>query len=181
MSRIGVWLVAAAALAAQSGAPVEHFTATALSRGDPSVRVLIEIDIQAWSGDAEGEQLAAAFRRSGVDAALDELKRHPSMGQLRSITGLTRAIRYAREIRSTNGSRYLLLLADPPFTPRELFQGDNTRAGALSAISIWLGQLGNGEGQIADGTKIGIDTFGAVTVDVRDPPVVLPVIDRPAR
>jgi hypothetical protein len=51
----------------------------------------------------------------------------------------------------------------------------------LSAISIWLGQLGNGEGQIADGTKIGIDTFGAVTVDVRDPPVVLPVIDRPAR
>jgi hypothetical protein len=172
--------VAVLALSAQSATPVERFSATALSRTDSTVRTLVEIDIQRWSDDAEGEQLAAAFRRSGVDAALEELKRHPPAGQLRSINGLSRAIRYAREITSTGGARYFLLLTDP-FTARDLFQGAGTSNGTLSAISIWLGQLGNGEGQIADGTKIGIDTFGAVTVDVRDPPVVLPVIDRPTR
>ena len=180
MGRISLWLVALLALTAQSATPVERFSATALSRADSSVRTLVEIDIQRWSDEAEGDRLAEAFRRSGVDAVFQELQRHPAAGQLRSINGLSRTIRYAREIRSTGGARYFLLLTDP-FTPHDLFQGPGTSAGALSAISIWLGQLGNGEGQIADGTKIGIDTFGAMTVDVRDPPVVLPVIDRPSR
>lgn len=177
MSRTSLWLVTALVFSAQPDAPLERFTATTLSRTDSTVRALVEIDIQRWSDDAEGEQLSTAFRRSGVESALQELQRHPVSGQLRSITGLTRAIRYAREIRSTGGARYLLLLADP-FTPHDLFQGTDVSTVSLSVITIWLSQLGNGEGQIDEGTKIGIDTFGAVTVDVRDPRVVMPMIDR---
>jgi hypothetical protein len=97
LSRVSSWFVVVLALSAQPGAPLERFTATALSRTDATVRTLVEIDIQRWSDDAEREQLAAAFRRSGVDAALQELTRHPVAGQLRSITGLTQTIRYARE------------------------------------------------------------------------------------
>jgi len=104
--------------------------------------------------------------------------RHPSVRQLRSISGLSRTIRYARDSRFTGGSRYFLLLVDP-FTSEEFFQGTTSPGGELAAIAIWLGKIGEGEGQIAEGSRIGIDAFGAVTVDVREPIIVLPTVGRP--
>ena len=177
MSRIILSLVVALALQAQSSQPLERFTATAVSRENANVRVSVEIDIHGWSHQAESDQLAAAFRRSGVGAAFQELAHLPSVGQLRSISGLSRTIRYARDSRFLGGSRYVLLLVDP-FTSQDFFQGTTSSGGDLSAIAIWLGKIGDGEGQIAAGTRIGIDAFGAVTVDVRDPPIVLPIIGR---
>jgi hypothetical protein len=177
LSRISLWLAVAIALSAQSRTPIERFTATALPRADSNIRTSVEIDIQRWSEEAEGDQFAAVFRRSGVDAVLQELKRHPSAGKLRSSSGLSREIRYAREIRSTSGSRSFLLLVDP-FTSSDLFQGINTSGDDLSAITIWLGQIGDGEGQIMTGNQIGVDAFGAVTVDVRDPLIILLAVGR---
>jgi len=165
---------------AQSGPTAERFTATALSRADSTVRTSVEIDIHRWSDEAEGEQIAAAFRRRGVEAALLELTHLRSAGRLRSISGLSRTIRYAREMRFTGGSRYVLLLVDS-FTPHEFFESTTTSGGDLSAITVWLGQKGDGEGQIASGTQLGIDAFGAVTVDVKNPPIVLPAVSRPTR
>jgi hypothetical protein len=132
---------------------------------------------QCEADDAEGNQLAAAFRRSGVDAAIQELKRHPSAGQLRSISGLIRTIRYAQEIRSTGGAPYVLLLLDP-FTSQDLFRAATASGGDLAVVTIWLGLTGTGEGQIAAGTQIGIDAFGAITVDVRESFIVLPTVSR---
>ena len=73
----------------------------------------------------------------------------------------------------------LLLLADP-FASDELFRGTTTSRGDLVAITIWLGQSGEGEGQIGAGTQLGIDAFGALTVDAEDPLIVLPTVGRPA-
>lgn len=157
---------------------MQHLIATALSRTDPNVRTSIEIDIQRWSDQTEEDQLVATLRRSGVEAVLQELTRHSAAGQLRSISGLSRTIRYAREIRFTGGSRYVLLLVDP-FTAKEFFQSATTSGVDLLAIAIWLGQKGDGEGQIAGGLELGVDAFGAVTVDVRNPLIVLPIVGSP--
>jgi len=146
--------------------PLRAFSGLALSRVDSQIRTFLEIDIRRWSDEAESDQLAEVFRRSGVEAALQELKRFPPARQVRSISGLSRVIRFAREARFTNGARYFLLLLDP-FTSHELFQAANASGADLSAISIWLGRAGGGEGQITAGAQIGIDAFGAVTVDVR--------------
>jgi hypothetical protein len=180
LDRICLSLIVALALSAQSGAPLEHFSATAFSRADSQVRTFVEIDIQRWSPETESDQLAEVFRRSGVEAALQELKRFPPAGQLRSISGLSRVIRFARETRFIGGARYFLLLVDP-FTSIELFQGAHASGSDLSAISIWIGQAGAGEGQITAGAQIGVDAFGAVTVDVRNPLIVLPSVDRETR
>ena len=177
MSRIDLWVVVVLALQAQSSPPVEHLTATALARASSDVRTFVEIDIERWSDESESDRLAATFRRSGVEAALQELAHHPSAGRVRSISGLSRTIRYARESRFS-GSRYFLLLVDP-FTSQDFFQGTTSAGGDLAAIAIWLGKIGEGEGQIAAGSRIGIDAFGAVTVDVRDPIIVLPTVGRP--
>jgi len=91
---------------------------------------------------------------------------------------MTRSIRYARDTRSTTGARYMLLFADPPFAEREFFEGMNTSNGTLLALAIWLGANGTGEGQVTLLRRIGIDSSGSITVDVRDPPVVLPSIGR---
>jgi hypothetical protein len=170
--------VVALALPAQSTQPVEQFTATALTRASSAVRTSIEIDIHRWSDQSKATNWLRPFRRSGVEAALRELAGHPSVRQLRSISGLSRTIRYARDSRFTGGSRYFLLLVDP-FTSEEFFQGTTSPGGELAAIAIWLGKIGEGEGQIAEGSRIGIDAFGAVTVDVREPIIVLPTVGRP--
>jgi hypothetical protein len=119
-------------------------------RATAQVRTSVEIDIDRRSDQSENDQLAEVFRRSGVEAALREL---------------------------TNGSRYLLLLVDP-FTADDFFQGTKSPGSELAAIVIWLGRGGEGEGQIAPGSRIGIDAFGAVTVDVRDPMIVFPHVGR---
>ena len=162
---------------AQASPAIERLTATALARASSNVRTFVEIDVERWSDESESDQLAATFRRSGVEAALQELTRRPSAGQVRSISGLTRTIRYARESRFTSGSRYFLLLVDP-FTSQDFFQGTTNGGGDLAAIAIWLGKIGEGEGQITAFSQIGIDAFGAVTVDVREPIIVLPTVNR---
>ena len=174
---VGFWSVVTLALSVHLRPPVERLTATAFSRANSQVRTAVEIDIDRWSDQSENDQVAGAFRRSGVEAALRELANHPPMGQVRSSSGLSRTIRYARESNFTNGSRYLLVLVDP-FTSDDFFQGTNSPSGDLAAIAIWLGKSGEGEGQIAAGSRIGIDAFGAVTVDVRDPMIVFPHIGR---
>jgi hypothetical protein len=142
------------------------------------MRSQLEVDVERWSDDAEGEQLAAALRNGGTGAVLEELSRHRALGQIRSISGMTRSIRYARDIRSTTGARYMLLLADPPFAEREFFEGTKTSDGTLLAIAIWLSANGGGEGQVTLLGRIGIDSAGSITVDFRDPPMVLPSIAR---
>ena len=81
-------------------------------------------------------------------------------------------------MRFTGGSRAFLLLADP-FASDDLFLGTTTPSGDLVAITIWLGQSGEGEGQIGAGIQLGIDAFGALTVDAKDPLIVLPAVARP--
>jgi hypothetical protein len=171
-------LTVAIRLPTQLPVSFEGFTAAALSRTDPLLRTQLEVDVERWSDDAEGEQLAAALRNGGTGAVLDELKRHRSVGQIRSISGMTRSVRYARDIRSTTGARYMLLFADPPFAEREFFKGMKTSDGTLLAIAIWLSANGGGEGQVTLMERIGIDSAGSITVDFRDPPVVLPSIAR---
>jgi hypothetical protein len=171
-------LAVAIRLSAQPTVPFERFAAAALSRTDPLLRTQLEVNVERWSDDSEGEQLAAALRHGGTSAVLDELKRHRSVGQIRSISGMTRSIRYARDIRSTTGARYMLLFADPPFAEREFFEGMKTSDGTLVAVAIWLGANGGGEGQVTLMERIGIDSAGSITVDFRDPPVVLPSIAR---
>jgi len=124
-------LAVAIRLPAQLPVSFERFTGAALSRTDPLMRSQLEVDVERWSDDAEGEQLAAALRNGGTGAVLEELRRHRALGQIRSISGMTRSIRYARDIRSTTGARYMLLFADPPFAEREFFEGTKTPDGTL--------------------------------------------------
>ncbi len=175
-----IWLVAVSAVCAQAQGPAERFTTIAAQRADPTFRVSVEIDIDRWSDESEGNRLAAALRQRGIDGVFQALKLLPSVGQIRSITGMKRTVRYARETRFLSGARQFLLLVDP-FTSHDLFQSDGAKLGDLSAVSIWLGPKGEGEGQISTGNDIGIDPFGTITVDVREPLIVFPTVSPASR
>jgi hypothetical protein len=181
MSRLIAWVSPLGLVGALSGQTLyqtERFVAPALSSAGTVVRTSLEIEVERWSNESDGEHLVAALRRGGIDAVIAELQRHEAAGRLRGLNGLTRTIRYARETRLTSGARQLLFVFDPPVDRSELFAGTGSIEHRLAAIAVWLGPAGEGEGQVTELARVGIDSFGALTVDFRDPSVLLPSVTR---
>jgi hypothetical protein len=125
----------------------------------------LQINITRWTTDEEREKLFAVLIEKGQEKLIDALQDTEETGFLR-VTGSpnmrnpfpSERLRYARQIDLGEGKRRIVLATDRYISFYEARNQPRTRDYDMSLLVMDLDQDGNGEGQLAMGVRLAVDT-----------------------
>ena len=148
--------VAAPVLAAD---PSESFSARVVSFEQPMGRApgLLQIRVTRWSTDLERDALTSALMKDGQNGVIDELKKMPAAGVIRTPGTAGYTFRYARRIAAANGDEELLVVIDRPIGFAEFRQGWQTVDYPFTIVQMTLNAQGEGSGRMMGATKLSAD------------------------
>jgi hypothetical protein len=156
-------LVAAAvqplsASSTQAGEPERQtFTAFAVSTGGPRTGPVAEqviISIDRWTTKTQRVKLATALEEREADGLLDELRRLPDVGFIRTPDSLGYPLRYAAQEPLPDGGRRIVLATDRPIRFWETWSGSRTLEYPFTVIELQMDANGEGEGKLALATRV---------------------------
>ena len=148
-----------------AAAPPESFSARVVNFEQPMGRNpgLLQVRVTRWSTDAERDALTNALMKDGQKGVIDELKKMPEAGVVRTPGIAGYAFRYARRIVSANGDEQLLMVVDRPIGFAEFRQGWQTVDYPFTIIKLTLNAQGQGTGELMAATKL---TASSTTGDI---------------
>jgi hypothetical protein len=121
----------------------------------PATAGTLDIAIERWSTDEERERLRSALIQGGSGTLLSELQKvKPRAGYIRGGTDLGWGIRYAREHRTPDGGRRIILATERPMSFWEIMNRPRTVEYEFTLAEIRLGKDGKGEGKIVTPAKV---------------------------
>jgi hypothetical protein len=150
----------------------ETFEAFAVAMGTSNPPVIpmgssttLQINITRWTTDEEREKLFAVLVEKGQKDLLDALQDSEETGFVR-VTGRTMGrnpfpserLRYARQIDLGEGKRRIVLATDRYISFYEARNQPRTRDYDMSLLVMDVDAEGNGEGQLAMGVQLSVDT-----------------------
>ena len=139
-----------------AAAPSESFSARVVNFEQPMGPApgLLQVRVTRWSTDADRDALTTALMKDGQKGVLDELKKMPEAGVIRTPSVAGYAFRYARRIVSPNGDEQLLMVIDRPIGFVEFRQGWQTVDYPFTIIKMTLDANGKGTGELMAATKL---------------------------
>jgi hypothetical protein len=163
-----VWCIGAAAglLAAAAAQPTastqddtsrQVFTAFAVSTGGPRtapVAEQVQITIDGWTTSEQRKTLATALAERDADGALEELRRLPEVGFIRTPDSLGYPLRYAAQEPLPDGGRRIVLATDRPIRFWETWSSSRTLDYPFTVVELQMNANGEGEGKLALATRI---------------------------
>jgi hypothetical protein len=147
----------AAALSAQN--VKEKFTGFAINMNGAANTATVDFTIERWSTDAERTKLLSLVPTEYKDPqplvrALQDL---PKVGSIRTPQTLAWDLRYAREFKTDEGGRRIVLVTDRPIGFREAANSNRTMDYPFTVLEIRLNANNEGEGKIFGGSKIYVE------------------------
>ena len=156
-------LASAPLLAADAG---ESYSAKVVSFEEPMGRApgLLQVRVTRWSTDAERDALTNALMKDGQKGVINELKKMPEAGVVRTPAIAGYKFRYARRTTAPNGDEQLLVVVDRPIGFAEFRQGWQTVDYPFTIIKMTLNPQGQGSGEMMGATKLSAnETTGDIT------------------
>jgi hypothetical protein len=125
----------------------------------------IQINVTRWTTDEEREKLFAVLVEKGQKDLIDALQDSEETGWVR-VVGRTvsrnpfpsERLRYARQIDLGEGKRRIVLATDRYISFYEARSNPRTRDYDMSLLVMDVDAEGNGEGQLAMGVQLSVDT-----------------------
>jgi hypothetical protein len=150
---------------AQTLGEPEEFTATAIVNNNlASGAGMVLIRVTRWSTDAERTRLIQTLQQKGADSLLDELKKMPSVGTIRTPDSLGYDLRYARETPAAEGGRQIVVATDRPIGFWEAVHQPRTIQYPFTVLQMQMDKDGKGKGTLSYATKI-IEHNGTVELE----------------
>jgi len=182
-------IVAVAGVALQStmgSADVaERYVANAINMGTPGPAAAgtVEIAIERWSTDAERDRLMAVLLEQGPDKLLDELRKLPRAGYIRTPNSIGYDLHYARKAPGEDGGEHVVLATDRYINFWEAANQPRTIDYPFTLIELHVGPDGKGEGKMSIATKIIYDKESneIVLENYQSQPVLLTNVHREAK
>jgi hypothetical protein len=166
--RLATALFAAASLsvglAAQSNAPGERFTATAMDM-DRGTTTQLQIVVDRWSSQTQRTKLLDELTKKGPEKLLDALQDQPKVGYIRSSTSLGWDLRYAYKTPGEDGGERVVLVTDRPIAFWETANDSRTLDYPFTVIEIRMPHDGEGQGMLSIAAKIARDKKGDITIE----------------
>jgi hypothetical protein len=167
MKKSAPWSVAVCIAAFVGAAPhpspraadIERFVANAINIATPGPTGagVVEIGVERWSTDAERDRLLTVLLEKGSDALLEELRKLPRAGYIRTPTSLGYDLHYARKAPGEDGGERIVLATDRYITFWEAANRPRTIDYPFTLIELHIGPDGTGEGKMSLATKITVD------------------------
>jgi hypothetical protein len=151
-----VTFAVSAPAARQESAPVERFTAFAVSLGGPrtpSGTAQIDITIDRWSSQQARQKLLEAMKK-GQDALLETLRDLEPVGSIRTPDSIGYDLRYANEMPGEDGGRRIFIATDRPIGMWEAANRPRSFDYPFTFIELRMNGEGQGEGKLSLATKV---------------------------
>src|SRR4051812_34923345 len=160
--RMGKWALAMMAAAMVFAAPVlaqnvkEKFTGYAINLNGAANTSVIDFSIDRWSTDAERTKLLSLIpeEHKSPQALVDALQDMPSVGSIRTPQTLSWTLRYARQYKTDEGGRRIIVVTDRPIGFGEARNQTRSMDYPFTILEIHLNAKDEGEGKIFGGSKI---------------------------
>jgi hypothetical protein len=152
---VGTFGVAALGARPES-APVERFTAFAVSLGGPrtpSGTAQIDITIDHWSSQQARQKLLDAMKK-GQDALLETLRDLEPVGSIRTPDSIGYDLHYANEMPGEDGGRRIFIATDRPIGFWEAANRPRSFDYPFMFIELRMNGEGQGEGKLSLATKV---------------------------
>ena len=167
--------VAAGAALAWSGValaakPVEELRAFAVNMSNVSAgggrnAGTVDITINRWTTDAERDRLVDTVKEKGADGLLNALRKMDEIGHIQSGGSLGYPLRFAREIKASDGGRRIIIGTDRRMSFLEVREQPRTVDYPFMVIDIRLKADGKGEGKLMPLAKITEDRDHIVEIE----------------
>ena len=134
----------------------ESFSARVVNFEEPMGRApgLLQVRVTRWSTEADRDALTSALMKNGQNGVLDELKKMPAAGVIRTPGTAGYTFRYARRVTEANGDERLLVVIDRPIGFTEFRQGWQTVDYPFTIVQMTINAQGEGSGQLMGATKL---------------------------
>ncbi|MEO7270735.1 MAG: hypothetical protein ABIX28_00610 [Vicinamibacterales bacterium] len=167
-------IVSAAAQTA-SNSPRERFTAVAVNNSTVgrAGATPIDITISQWTSDADRDKLMTVFKEKGEKALLSALQDQKPIGTISTPGSIAYDLRYAREMKTAEGDRRIILATDRPIGFWEASNQPRTVDYPFTLIEMRLGKSGTGEGKLSVATKLTLENNTLVIENYANQPVML--------
>jgi len=150
-------LALTAPVRSDSSAGRETFTAFAIDIGGsnrPSSTSHVKITIDRWSSDDERRRLVSAFRESGPDAFLEELRKIKPLGRISTPDSIGYDLKYAHQIPLPTGGRRIMIATDRPLSYWERVNRPRSADYPYTFVEMRLDANGKGQGKMTVATKV---------------------------
>lgn len=137
----------------------EKFTGFAINMNGAANTATIDFTIERWSTDAERTKLLSLIPTEHKDPQplVRALQDMPKVGSIRTPQTLAWDLRYAREFKSDEGGRRIVLVTDRPIGFREAANSNRSMDYPFTILEIRLNAKDEGEGKIFSGSKIYVE------------------------
>ena len=144
---------------AQTNGTAERYVATAVNMGQPGPTGpwTVEMVVTRWSSDAERDRLVSLLLAKGPDELLEELRKMPRTGYIRTPDTLAYDLHFARKLPGEDGGERVFLATDRYIGFWEAATRPRTFDYPFTYIELRLGPDGKGEGKMSIFTKIMFD------------------------
>jgi hypothetical protein len=114
----------------------------------------LTIRINRWTDNDENEKLMSTLRDKGTEALVRELQDARAVGSIGTPQELPYDLRYARQLRTEDGGRRIILMTDRPMAFAERMSASVSRDYPLTWIELKLDAEGRGEGTVAVAARL---------------------------
>jgi len=167
---LAVAVLLGAAIAARADKAIERLTAFAVdmsAQARPGARSgTVDITIDRWSTDEERARLTTAVRENGPDALLKELQKvKDPVGYIQTPGNVGYPLRFARQVRMSDGTRRILLGTDRPIGYFEASNQPITAEYPFMVIDLTIGPDGKGQGRLLPLARVTADDDHVVDIE----------------
>jgi hypothetical protein len=131
-----------------------------LGIGDRRRTDIVQIGIDRWSSDQELDRLVDTLRTRGANKMLNDLRKAPRVGYLRTPDHVGWDIHFASVSPTEDGGQQIVLATDRPIRFWEAANLTRTLNYPFTLIEIHLDKNGKGEGRMSVATKITLSRDG---------------------
>jgi hypothetical protein len=133
--------------------PIETYTAFAASLGTGRTAI-VDLTVTRWSSDKERDELLATLQEFGRDRLVKALEKLPPVGTIRTSNSIGYDLYFAREHKTADGGRRVVLATNRPVSFRELMNNTRSKDYQFTLIELRLGPDGKGEGKLVPAAKV---------------------------
>ena len=137
----------------------ESFSGFAINMDGVVKTAVIDFTITRWSTDAERTKLLSLIpeENKSPQKLVSALQDMPSVGRIRTPQTLAWDLRYARQFKTDEGGRRIVLVTDRPIGFREARNMSRSMDYPFTILEIRLNAKGEGEGKIFGGSKVYVE------------------------
>jgi hypothetical protein len=114
----------------------------------------VKITVNRWSTADDTRRIVGAFKESGDEGLLKELRKMKSLGRLSTPDSIGYDLRYATQTTLASGARRVIIATDRPLSYWETVNRPRSINYPFTFIEMRLDASGKGEGKMTVATKV---------------------------